>query len=202
MVPCRWACGPVRRPRPMEWATGCSVQRAAWTDFLAQVSEPDPESGEGIRMFHHARSRPHLVGLCNMGPGLHAGSRRGHLVQAMGWRGEICIRPPPPRPPVPPATRPPNRRLQVRMWLHEKNAEGLFVEGRSQVREKIGCLAADDLCFHRVDTDVVVEPDSMALSNVGDWTDPRARTGQSGWRRSRIRSFGGHTGSGRGTAFR
>jgi len=59
--------------------------------------------------------------------------------------------------------------LQTRMSLHGQTAAGLLVEGRTQVREEIRCVAADDLYFHRVDVKVVVEPRTMALLNVGRW---------------------------------
>ncbi|MDI7269225.1 MAG: hypothetical protein QME96_14645 [Myxococcota bacterium] len=59
--------------------------------------------------------------------------------------------------------------LQEQMVDHEKVARDLLDQARGQVRERLRCVMADDVYFHRVDVKVVADPDTMALLNLGRW---------------------------------
>lgn len=68
-----------------------------------------------------------------------------------------------------PAWRPPLPGLQARMKAHGQTARALLDQARGQVRDRITCVMADDVYFHRADIKVVAEPDSMAVLNLGHW---------------------------------
>ncbi|MBI4914564.1 MAG: hypothetical protein HY825_01840 [Acidobacteria bacterium] len=59
--------------------------------------------------------------------------------------------------------------LQADMKEHGRVAREIVDRARAQVADRLPCVMADDIYFHRSDVKVVAEPWSMALLNVGRW---------------------------------